>query len=478
MIPLSEAISKVLAKVEPLEVVSVPPAEACGLVLAEDIVALETVPPFANSAMDGYAVRAVDTIVPISPAVPSTVSDSADSSHTTDTTPNTPALDTDSIDTTPNTLTTDSTAHTITDTHTPPNSSAVPTATPAAPNSNTSDQVGRTAVLKVVGTVAAGSQASEPIQTGQAMRIMTGAPLPEGADAVVMVERTRYIEETEEVEIFASVEEGNHVRNAGEDVRRGETLFLAGTLLTPGHIGVIISVGVGTVRVWRRPMVGVLSTGDELVDEPRRLAPGEIRDSNRPVLLAMLAEIGVTVFDLGIAKDNEAAITRAFEVAVEKCDAIVTSGGVSMGAFDYVKVVLDRMGEMEWMQIAIKPAKPFAFGTIGGVPVFGLPGNPVSSMVSFELLARPAVLKMAAHRDIHKPRLKAVCESNIPAKHDNKIHFLRAVGSADEHGGWRVRLLSGQGSHQLSHMARANALVVVRSREEIAEGDEVEIILL
>ena len=397
MISLEEARSYVLDRVDRLGAVPVSLAEAGGLVLAEPIVAQELVPPFANTAMDGFAVIAADT---------------ADAPVT----------------------------------------------------------------LEVVGTVAAGAPAERPLGKGQAMRIMTGAPMPEGADAVVMVERTSYDPENAEVEVEITVGEGNHVREAGEDVRPGDELFGAGTVLAAGHLGVLASVGFGSVSVHRRPVVGVVSTGDELVDDGRPLKPGEIRDSNRRTLLTMLADSGMEPVDLGIARDNEADIAEAFTNGAARCDAILSSGGVSMGAFDYVKVVLDSIGEMRWMQIAIKPAKPFAFGLIGATPVFGLPGNPVSSMVSYELFARPALRKMAGHTLVDRPVRRAITEDSLGRHDDGKTHFVRVTGGPDETGRWHIHKLAGQGSHQLAAMARASALAIVPDGTEIAAGDEVEII--
>ena len=397
VISLEEARSYVLDRVDRLGAVSVSLAEAGGLVLAEPIVAQELVPPFANTAMDGFAVIAADT---------------ADAPVT----------------------------------------------------------------LEVVGTVAAGAPAERPLGKGQAMRIMTGAPMPEGADAVVMVERTSYDPENAEVGVEITVGEGNHVREAGEDVRPGDELFGARTVLAAGHLGVLASVGFGSVCVHRRPVVGVVSTGDELVDDGRPLKPGEIRDSNRRTLLTMLADSGMEPVDLGIARDNEADIAEAFTNGAARCDAILSSGGVSMGAFDYVKVVLDRIGDVRWMQIAIKPAKPFAFGLIGATPVFGLPGNPVSSMVSYELLARPALRRMAGHTLVDRPVRRAITEDSLGRHDDGKTHFVRVTGGPDETGRWHIRKLAGQGSHQLAAMARASALAIVPDGTEIAAGDEVEII--
>ena len=399
MIPLHEARQFVLDRVRQLDARSVALPDAAGLVLAADVVAAEQVPPFANTAMDGFAVRAVDTLdAPVT--------------------------------------------------------------------------------LEMIGTIAAGATFDGEVGAGQAARIMTGAPMPRGADAVVMVERTELDEVNETVAVGITVAEGNHVRAAGEDVEPGDLLFAAGTLLTAGHLGVLASVGVREVQAVRRPRVGVISTGDELVDDDRPLQPGEIRDSNRRTLLTLAAEAGWEAVDLGIAPDDPDAIRAAFVSGAESCDAILSSGGVSMGAFDYVKVVLDEIGDMRWMQIAIKPAKPFAFGLIDTTPVFGLPGNPVSSMVSFELFARPAIGFMGGAVDTELPLLRAISEDSLGHESDGKTHFMRVEGRVDETGRWHVRRAGGQGSHQLTAMARADALALSPDGATIEAGDEVQILPL
>ena len=399
MIPLDDARTHVLDLVVTASSRPTPLDDAAGLVVATDIVAGEMVPPFANTAMDGFAVVAADT-------------------------------------------------------------------------------EGAPVTLDVVGTVAAGSAATMPLTRGQAMRIMTGAPMPTGADAVVMVERTDYDETAGTVAVEVTVPPGNHVREAGEDVQPGDLLFPAGTMLSGGYLGVLASVGTRRVDAVPRPVVGVLSTGDELVDDGGPLRPGEIRDSNRRTLLTMVEESGFEAVDLGLVRDDEAAIEAAFTDGVARCDAILSSGGVSMGAFDHVKVVLNRIGLMRWMQIAIKPAKPFAFGLIEDTPVFALPGNPVSSMVSYELLARPALRKMAGRMPLHRPTLRAISADALGRHDDGKTHFLRVTGAPDERGRWRIQKLGGQGSHQLTAMARANALAIFPDGVEIGAGDEVEIIPL
>ena len=290
---------------------TIPLADARGMVLAADMVAGEQVPPFANTAMDGYAVRATDTAG----------------------------------------------------------------ASPASP-----------VRLEVVGELPAGHAPTVAVGPRQAIRIMTGAPMPPGVDAIVMVERTER-DGPDGVRIGAPAAAGDHVREPGGDLDEGDDVFPAGTVLGPAHLGVLASLGITDVPAYRRVRVGVLSTGDELREGPVELAPGQIRDSNRPMLLALVAEAGGRAVDLGIGRDDEDAVTERFSEAAETCDAVITSGGVSVGDYDVVKAVLERLGTLEWWQVAIKPAKPLAFGTVDGTPVFGLPGNPVSSHVSFELFA-------------------------------------------------------------------------------------------
>ncbi len=399
MIPLEEAREFVIGSVSALPSARVATASALGLVLAEDVASVGAVPPFANTAMDGFAVQAGDT-----------------------------------------------------------------------------DSAPRT--LEVVGTIAAGDKGDIAVGRGQAARIMTGAPMPPGADAVIMVELTELSDDGATVEIAEAVPVGNHIRSAGEDIEPGDLVFPAGTVLTPGHLGVLSSLGVADVLAGPRPRVGVISTGDELIDDPSQpLEHGQIRDSNRRTLLALLDESGFEPVDLGLVRDDKESLTAVIQGATETCDALLSSGGVSMGAFDFVKVVLDEIGEMRWMQIAIKPAKPMAFGFVGEMPVFGLPGNPVSSMVSYELFARPALRKMAGHSVQDRPWVQAVVEGDLKRHADGKTHFARtAVEYRD--GAYRVKSAGGQGSHQLRAMADANALAVLPDGDGAVVGDTITVILL
>ena len=378
---------------------ALPLGDALGCVTVAPVVAGHDVPSFANSAMDGFAVRAADTAT-----VPVT--------------------------------------------------------------------------LQVVGTAAAGAAPGVEVGPGKAVRIMTGAVVPPGADAIVMVERTSPSPDGTGVTIEVSASPDDHIRHPGEDLRAGQELFQPGTELGPGHLCVLASVGMETVDVVPSARVGVLSTGDELVSGPGELRPGQIRDSNRPTLLALVARAGCIPVDLGTAPDDEAAITAAIERGVASCDAILTSGGVSVGDFDYVKTVLDRMGDMHWWQVAVRPGKPLAFGTVRGTPVFGLPGNPVSSMVSFELFARPALRQMTGHRQLLRPEVPAVADEALLRRPDGKLHLVRVVATTDDDGRVHVRASGGQASHLLRAMSLANALALLPDGDGVVEGGRVKVMLL
>ena len=403
MISLDDAVAEVVGTCKPLEPRSFSVSEAVGHVLAETVNAADPVPPFANSAMDGYAVRAADI---------------ASATHE------------------------------------------------------------RPARLKVIGTVAAGHAPDTSVSEGEALRIMTGALFPEGADTVAIVENTRT--DGDHVLVFAPSASGVHVRGAGDDIAAGAEVFASGTVLGPGHVGVLCSIGREKIDAVPLPTVGVLSTGDELVEGGGALLPGQIRDSNRRTLTSLLQRDGFRAVDLGIAPDNEAEIERRLTAASATCDAILTSGGVSMGDFDYVKAVLDRIASMRWMQVAIRPAKPFAFGMLGQVPVFGLPGNPVSSMVSYELLARPGLRKMAgfASDRLRREEVPGIAGETWNGSSDGRTSFVRVIASFGEDGRLHARGAGGQGSHQLHAMSLSNALAVVEPGETIKSGDPVRLLVM
>jgi molybdenum cofactor synthesis domain-containing protein len=330
-----------------------------------------------------------------------------------------------------------------------------------------------------VGTIAAGATPDRPVGPGEAVRIMTGAPMPEGADAIAIVEVTSA--DGDHVLVHQPSTPGAAIRHPGGDIAIGQEVFPAGTILGPGHLGVLASIGWEKVAVYRRPRVGVLSTGDELVEGSVPLQPGQIRDTNRLTLLSLCRQSGFEAVDLGAARDDEDEIRGVISRGVETCDALISSGGVSMGDFDYVKKVLDQIGDMAWMQVAIRPAKPLAFGMVGGTPVFGLPGNPVSSMVSFELFARPGLRQMMGFQgaDLDRTRVLGVADDGFPRRPDGKLHFNRVWAAPDQRDGrFHVHSTGGQESHMLRAMALANALALVPDGAGIAAGGDVELLLL
>jgi len=393
---VDEAQRRILARIAPLEPTEVGLLDALGAVLAEDATADRDVPPFRNSAMDGYAVRGAD--------------------------------------------------------------------------------VGRAgATLRVVGSVAAGALPERSVGAREAMRVMTGAPMPDGADTVVRVEDTD--NGAEVVTISAATDEGMAVRQAGEDLRRGETVLARGTVLRHPEIGLLASIGKAKVRVIRRPNVAVLSTGDELVDIDEAPGPGQIRDANRYSLAAAVRASGCAAFELGIARDSADDLRHALGNAAFG-DLVVTSGGVSVGDHDHVKPVVDAMGQMDFWSIAIRPGRPLAFGELrtkrGAVPIFGLPGNPVSALLTFEVFVRPALLKMAGRTKLHRPRVEARLLDRI-----DKPTGLRmfARGIHDVAAG-TVRSTGAQGSGILRSMSLANCLIdLPEAASGAAPGETVSVLL-
>jgi molybdenum cofactor synthesis domain-containing protein len=363
-------------------------------VLAEDVDASHDIPPFDNSAMDGYAVRAADvTEVPVE--------------------------------------------------------------------------------LSVIEDVPAGSVASLEVGTGQAIKIMTGAPLPTGADAIVRVEDT--IPADGSVTINTGAPPGTSVRRAGGDIAAGSTVVSAGTRLGPNHLGVLASVGEANPTVFRRPRVAVVSTGDELVTyDTEVLSPGQIRGTNGLVLANVLAELGVDVVDLGIVGDDAGELRAALTRAAREADAIVTSGGVSMGEYDLVKAVLTELGGVEFWQVAMQPGKPFAFGMIDGTPLFGLPGNPVSVFVAFEQFVRPALLHMMGSPRLFRPRLTGVLDEEVSTNPEKTV-FVRVALEWDD-GTAHAYPSGGQDSNVLSALASADALAVIPvGAGDLAAGSPVDL---
>ena len=331
-------------------------------------------------------------------------------------------------------------------------------------------------VLEVIGDVAAGYVSQLSLDAGQSIRIMTGAPLPDGADAVVRVEDTRR-GEGPQVIILHAVPPHYDVRRAGEDFPRGQTLLRKGTRLRPAEIGVLASVGRSCLAVYQRPQVAILATGDELVEIDEPLTPGKIMNSNSYALAALVAEAGGIPLRLGIARDTRADLEAKFTQAT-RADIIISSGGVSVGDFDFVKDMLQRDGsEMQFWSVCMKPGKPFAFGRIGGKPLFGLPGNPVSAMVSFEIFVRPALLRMMGHAHLYRAIVNATLTEDFH-KHDERKHFVR-VRLTRQDDQYRATLTGAQGSGILSSMSKANGLAIIdEDRLVVPAGANVPVMLL
>ncbi|HXW00515.1 MAG TPA: gephyrin-like molybdotransferase Glp [Anaerolineae bacterium] len=405
LISVEEALKLILEKINPVEAELVPLAKSAGRVLARSVMAQVNVPPFANSAMDGYAVMAADC---------------------QDASKEAPVL------------------------------------------------------LKVIDHIPAGSTPARKLSPQAAMRIMTGAPIPQGADAVIRFEETsEYIPastSTEEVKlaadevlIYHTPAPGDNVRPAGEDVKTGQVILEAGHRLRPQDVGVLAAIGQAKVWVHRRPRIAILATGDELVDVDEPIEPGKIRNSNEYTQAASVAKYGGEAVMLGIARDTVEDLTAKIQSGLaQKVDLFLTSAGVSVGDFDMVKKVLAAEGEMQFWQVAIKPGKPLAFGELrsraeaGSVPLIGLPGNPVAAMVAFEVFARPAILKLAGQRSYKKPALQARLDEEVT--NSGRRHYMRAFVHLDPDGYHVTTRGSGvqvQGSGILTSMVWANGLVVV-----------------
>jgi molybdopterin molybdotransferase len=399
VLTVAQARERILERIVALDAEMTSLRAARGRVLAEDVRSDRDVPPFAKSAMDGYAVRAID----------------------------------------------------------------VQHASAAQP-----------VQLRVLGEIRAGSAPPGPVQAQAALRIMTGAMIPEGSDAVVRVEDTA--ERDGIVEVRVAVPAGTSLRAAGSDLRRGDLVGAAGRPITPGLIGVLASAGRIGVLCVRRPRVLLITTGDELREPGEALGPGQITNTNRYTLLTAIEEAGGQVVDAGVARDERSDLTDRLRVAGET-DLVVTTGGVSMGAYDLVRGLLEEQEAVDFWQVALRPGKPLVFATIAGVPLIGLPGNPVSTMVGFELFVRPTLLKLQGRGDLERPRVTAITDVAL----QNPPHleqYFRGVARRDGDR-VRVRLTGDQGSHVLRSMADANCLIVVpQGTSEVAVGAPVEIIPL
>ena len=415
MISVEEALEKVLSYVEVLEPERKPILDCLGQVLAEDVYSTIDIPPLDNSAMDGYALRAKDT-------------------------------------------------------------------------RGASESSPRYVV--VVGEVAAGSMPTKEVGPGMAIRIMTGAPLPEGADAVVRFEDTDEVNrkssrgDLSQIGILCQAKKGLNVRCRGEDIARGGLILKKGEVLRPQEIGVLASLGHSTALVTRRPIVAILATGDELIGVDQPLAPGKIHDSNTYTIAAEVSRYGGIPKILGIGRDSVQSLTEQIDEGLD-ADMLITSGGVSKGDYDIVKDVLAERGEVGFWTVCMKPGKPLAFGVInkveggrkGKVPHLGLPGNPVSSMITFEQFARPAILKMMGKKVLAKPAIRAIIEDDV-VNTDGRRLFARVI--VTKRGGrYHASVTGPQGSGILTSMARANGLVVIpESSKGVKAGDMVDVQML
>lgn len=401
---VQEALTAVLAGVSVLPAERVPLLDALGRVIAETVVAKDSLPPFANSAMDGYAMRAEDLV---------------------GATVNSPAE------------------------------------------------------LRVIGDVAAGFVPDLTVTSGTAVRIMTGAPLPSGADAVIPVEDTNEAWRNperplpERVQIKREVNVGDYVRQPGEDIKSGQTIIPQGHLLRPQEVGVLASLGIAEVSVVRRPKVGILATGDELIAIEESLQPGKIRNSNGYTQTAQVLTIGGIPVPLGIARDTEVDVTQKLQKGLDAgVDLFISSAGVSVGAYDVVKAVLEREGNVGFWRVRMRPGKPLAFGKYKGVPYLGLPGNPVSAMVSFERFARTAILKMAGRVDLERPLIDVILQETIDS--DGRESYLRAIVTKED-GQYIATTTGNQGSHIMTSLVKANALLIVpEGIIQVSAGDKLQ----
>jgi len=401
---IAEASERMLAEIRPLAIERVPLRQALGRVIAEDITATVTMPPWSNSSMDGYAVRSAD-ITPV--------------------------------------------------------------------------MTGARVKLRVVGTIAAGDFAKKPLKRGEAMRIMTGAPIPNGADSVIRKEDTDG--GSKSVEIRDARDVWKNVRPAGEDFQRGDTLAKRGFPLRPALLGVLASTGIRKVKTFRRPQVAIISSGDELVDihDFDKVEKGRrIISTNSYTLEALTRVAGGLPRDLGIAADTKASLRRKLESA-EGSDLILTSAGVSVGDMDHTREVFEDLGgEIKFWKVRMRPGAPLAFGLLNGVPWIGVSGNPVSAMVSFEVFVRPALRKMLGHAALFRRTVRVTVdeEIRIAAK---LTHFLRAVVTRAPDGSLSARLTGQQSSAALTSMAKANALLIVpETSSKVPKGSIVNALML
>lgn len=329
--------------------------------------------------------------------------------------------------------------------------------------------------LKVIEEIPAGRVPQKRLKEGEASHIMTGAIIPDAADAIVRQEDTKKIGKT--VIIYSSVKKGQDIRFAGEDVQKEELVISKGSVVNPAQIGMLASLGRAFVSVYQKPRVAIIATGDELVDIENDPPPAKIVNSNSYSLAAQVMECGAIPLILGIALDKKSDLREKFKTALH-ADLIISSGGVSVGDFDFVKNVMGEIGNaMHFWQVAMKPGKPLAFGSIKGIPMFGLPGNSVSAMVSFEQFVRPYLLKMQGHTKIFRQTIKALSSQEIQKKKGVK-HFIRAIVKKEKNQ-YVAAITGEQGSGILKSMVLANALIALKENEtKVKKGDPVTVQLL
>lgn len=417
MLPVEDALQRILDLCDPLPAETHPIDEAVGQVLAEAIVAPFDIPPHDNTAMDGYAVQSAST------------------------------------------------------------------------DGAAEDAPVR---LRVIGELAAGYLYDGSVGAGEAVRIMTGAPMPDGADTIVPFEETdeeglrapgQANEAISDVGILKAAAVGNNIRRRGEDVRQGDHVLAEGAVLRGPEVAVLASLGVSEVRVVRRPRVAILSTGDELLSPGQPPAPGKIYDSNSSGLSALVQQYGGVPQRAGIASDTIEALTAAIQRALADADLLITSAGVSRGDFDVVKEVLVREGAIDFWTVRMKPGKPLAFGRFSApdgrrVPHIGLPGNPVSSLLAFELFGRPAIEQLMGRAPQARPVVRAIAEDDI-VNTDARRVYARATMQLDDEGRWHARLTGPQGSGVLTSMALANGYAVCpEDAERVRAGEECDVIMV
>jgi len=324
-------------------------------------------------------------------------------------------------------------------------------------------------VLRLAGTAFAGRTFAGRVEAGQCVRIMTGGVIPEGADTVVIQEVVQA--ENGRIVVPAGQRQGQHIRRAGEDLRAGTPAIRAGKLIRPAELGLIASLGVAEVNVRRRLRVAFFSTGDELCSVGTPLKEGEVYDSNRYTLFGMLTRLGCEAIDLGVARDEPAALEAAFRRAAAQADAILTSGGVSVGEADFIRGMMGKLGEVAFWKIAMRPGRPMAFGKINDAWLFGLPGNPVAVMVTFYEFVREALLKMMGVSPIEPlPQFRVPCVTPLK-KRPGRSEFQRGI-LFRENGEWKVRVTGTQGSGVLRSMSEANCIIVVEHERGNVEPGE------